>query len=404
MTGFPSCHYSSPPSSTSSSSFKLSMYPDADADAASGVHTVLFHNAIHFLDALEPHLARRPRESNIIYAHAFKLREQLRSSKSIAPNQFWIACYSRANREEGESGKEKGTGSATQNVTLDFVLSCTEGYLGTYPIFIYCTRPTVECTRAFLEPRLTALAEKLYDTVPASRVFSVFALAPVTQCFAKIWKTMTGNAYGDPLYSATSSYCTTRTFRGAQTISEPHHSMRRATLDDLEQCAALCQEFAATSPPFTLTASQARKEAETLIRNRQLWVYELPKAASSSTSSDKTSCSPPLPTSKVDRSSMAISTIVAVTRTTPMVSAITKVYTTDRFRRRGCADRLVAHVTDELLQKDPVRSVVLFVGHTLDAVRVYDRVGFVGLDGTSKVDSVEDWLELGFERTDLGHW
>lgn len=43
----------------------------------------------------------------------------------------------------------------------------------------------------------------------------------------------------------------------------------------------------------------------------------------------------------------------------------------------------------------------------LDAIRVYERVGFVGLDSASsgrRVESVEDWLELGFENTVIGHW
>ena len=48
--------------------------------------------------------------------------------------------------------------------------------------------------------------------------------------------------------------------------------------------------------------------------------------------------------------------------------------------------------------------VVLYVGHTNSAARVYDRVGFVGLSGKPKVSGVEDWLELGFENTDRGHW
>jgi predicted GNAT family acetyltransferase len=130
-----------------------------------------------------------------------------------------------------------------------------------------------------------------------------------------------------------------------------------------------------------------------------------------------------------------LSTIVAVTRSSSHVAAITKVYTAPQSRRRGCADHLVAHVCEQLVQRisplfhqiltvaAPARScptssrqfkagkshVVLFVGHTLSAARVYNRVGFIGV-GTPKGKhcvqdpNVERWLELGFEGTHIGHW
>lgn len=40
-----------------------------------------------------------------------------------------------------------------------------------------------------------------------------------------------------------------------------------------------------------------------------------------------------------------ITTICAATRNSPRVAAITKVYTTPRWRRRGCAELLVRAVT-----------------------------------------------------------
>lgn len=52
-------------------------------------------------------------------------------------------------------------------------------------------------------------------------------------------------------------------------------------------------------------------------------------------------------------------------------------------------------------------SVVLFVGHTLSAARVYHRVGFVGVGpgkGPNPVPDAERWLELGFSGTTVGHW
>lgn len=69
---------------------------------------------------------------------------------------------------------------------------------------------------------------------------------------------------------------------------------------------------------FPLPLDRARIEARELISKGQIWVYDI---------------------------AGSISTICAVTRNTHRVSAITKVYTTPRWRRRGCAEFLVRHVT-----------------------------------------------------------
>lgn len=66
---------------------------------------------------------------------------------------------------------------------------------------------------------------------------------------------------------------------------------------------------------------RARREARYLILHGLLWVYVMDGGA--------------------------LSTIVAVTRSSSQVAGITKVYTAPQFRRRGCADRLVAHVCEQ---------------------------------------------------------
>ncbi len=71
---------------------------------------------------------------------------------------------------------------------------------------------------------------------------------------------------------------------------------------------------------FPLTIERARIEAHELISKRLVWVYD---------------------------ASGDITTICAVTRNSHRVSAITKVYTTPRWRRRGCAEFLVRAVTDQ---------------------------------------------------------
>lgn len=62
-------------------------------------------------------------------------------------------------------------------------------------------------------------------------------------------------------------------------------------------------------------------EASTLVGAQQLWVLEI-------------------------MHSSTIACIVALTRTTGIVAAVTKVYTPPRFRQRGYARRLVHYVSN----------------------------------------------------------
>lgn len=124
------------------------------------------------------------------------------------------------------------------------------------------------------------------------------------------------------------------------------------------------------------------KEAVELIKNGLLWVHQLNESPSSD-----------------------ICSIVATTRKSENVTAITKVYTNPLYRSRGCAERLVRRVCQHALLKERKDSVVLFVAHdNLAAAKVYDRVGFQGLCGKPRVEGVDPWLEVGFQDTNLGHW
>jgi len=126
-----------------------------------------------------------------------------------------------------------------------------------------------------------------------------------------------------------------------------------------------------------------------------------------------------------DSTSSDICSIVATTRKSENVTAITKVYTNPLYRSRGCAERLVRRVCQQCvsfptififivdwadgmpsaLLKERKDSVVLFVAHdNLAAAKVYDRVGFQGLCGKPRVGGVDPWLEVGFQDTKLGHW
>jgi predicted GNAT family acetyltransferase len=116
-----------------------------------------------------------------------------------------------------------------------------------------------------------------------------------------------------------------------------------------------------------------------------------------------------------------IASICALGRDTPKVVAITKVFTTSRWRRHGFAEHLVRHVTQwcelKYISQCPCLtvgtyrllasgkdSVVLYAAYACGGLHVYNNVGFVGLIDQDKPEGVEDVLELGFVGTDRGHW
>ena len=338
----------------------------------SNFSTIIHNSARDLIQHTGPLLEARPRESNIIYPHALDLKSKEEKGEVVPPNQLWITCWTK-NSRGGHS--------------LDFVLACTSHLLGEYPIFIYCNHPASSLTDAFVRPRIQALARALAGQVHPTRVFSVFSLKSITDAFVPEWTALTGVApiLDEPYYFAISSFCTHETFKGARQAPEPGHIMRRATMDDLQECATLCREFADTSPPFVLTQERAQIEACKMIKLNQLWIYRVPTSPTTS----------------------AVTCIVAATRSSSTVAAITKVFTSPSWRRRGYAERLAAHVLEDLLYTARKEYVVLYVGHTLAAKRVYDRLGFAGLSSdpnANGVDAVDDWLEIGFANTTLGHW
>ena len=370
-----------------------------------------------FLATTRAWLLANERRANIILPHAEKLKEQEQEG-TLASGQFWVTAWS------ASPPKPLSTPPAHRGPHLDFVLACTEGHMGTYPLFLFSTHDIVTLPEQWLDQYMHQLAQKLMTLVDPARVFSIFGQERAVQMLCSHWSNLTGFRPGSqPYYEASSTYCTPETFASSRSTPEAGHVMRKAVPSDLDQVARLCQEFAEDSvsryysrfrlncrltipqPPFTLSTDQAKREARYLIHHGLLWVYIMDGGA--------------------------LSTIVAVTRSSSQVAGITKVYTAPQFRRRGCADRLVAHVCEQSVYlrgsplscqtltasapapsrqfKDGKSYAVLFVGHALPAARVYNRVGFVGV-GTSKGQhcvqdsNVERWLELGFEGTRTGHW
>ncbi|EIN13944.1 hypothetical protein PUNSTDRAFT_117576 [Punctularia strigosozonata HHB-11173 SS5] len=313
------------------------------------------------------------RDSNIMFPHAI---ESLAAEKrgNLIEHELWITIWSRR------------PGSTD---TLDFVLACTEGPIDSYPIFIFATSPHEDLTEDHVSPCMDTLVSALSVEVPTERVFSVFGPRAVTISFVEYWTEKTGvELDNEPeYYRATFSSCTRATFKPRSLTVDPHlrFELRPAVAADAEAVAELCFLFAEDSEPFVLTREEGFAEAVEYIRNQQIWVHEISE----------------------DGGQSAIASIVAVTRSSDKVAAITKVYTNPEWRSRRCAERLVRHVCGQLLRSGK-EAVVLYVALSKPAARkVYHRVGFVGLsESEAPQEDGSEWLELGFDRrrVKLGHW
>jgi len=179
-----------------------------------------------------------------------------------------------------------------------------------------------------------------------------------------------------PLYAAYYTFCSPQSFRASDHEVPAGHSIRSATTSDVDSVAQLCKEFADETVFYPLNIDRARLEADEIISRGQMWVYE---------------------------AKGEIGSICAVTRNSPTVSAITKVYTTPKWRRQGFAEHLVRRVTQRIFECGK-QTVVLYVGYNNKAIRVYDKVGFVGLSGQGRPEGVEDSLELAFVGSNRGYW
>lgn len=308
--------------------------------------------------------------ANLVLPHAEKVFGRQKFTPKIdATEQLWFV-YSKPGTSE-----------------IQFILACTEGPLGKYPLYIIPTVPATDLTPELLKNSTEALCSALLsETGFRARVFSVFSVEKVTEAFVPVWERAAEiDCIKDPYYSAIFSVCTENTLVRQQRAPRPSGNValepRLATEQDAGQMSTLCYEFAKTSEPFTLTTEKASEEAKLLIANKQVWVLEMMKK----------------PNGKPE-----IATIVAVTRKSEGVATITKVYTPEHWRGNGCAERLVRHVCIELLEK--YKQIVLYVGVGNPAGDVYRRVGFQGLSEGSS--SSERWLEIGFDPAGvkLGHW
>ncbi|KAF9245809.1 hypothetical protein BU15DRAFT_40842 [Melanogaster broomeanus] len=274
---------------------------------------------------------------------------------------------------------------------VEFVLSCTKGPLGNYPVFVFTPKSAAQLNNVGngITDSMSQLVVSLLEAVPPQRVFSVFAIASVAEAFAQ--------SHGiqrlvDPYYDATFTFCT------AETLSDPSVAirslaesgefviaLRRADMTHLAGLKALCKEFSETSPPFVLDDERAELEAKLLIENKQAW-----KRKKTGTSA----C------------------LVATTRESENVTAVTKVYAPLSLEgpRLRCTTYASCLPRVEYRRRFSKQQVVLYVGNSNElaaARRVYAKIGFQGIGSPAEsyaVEGVEKWLEIGFEATTLGYW
>jgi hypothetical protein len=175
-----------------------------------------------------------PCDSNVIFPYAEMSREQQCGGKSS--RSLWIICT---------------TYELCASPTIDFVLSCTEGFLGSYPIFIFTTLSRHDQISDYAHRRLASLVKYLARQVPSERVFSIFAPDEITKMFATLWTEETGIGLDmdATYYAANISYCTRQSFRRRQDSILPgvDYSLRLATEADISRCAQLCYGFAEES-------------------------------------------------------------------------------------------------------------------------------------------------------------
>ncbi|KAG8910728.1 hypothetical protein FRC00_007639 [Tulasnella sp. 408] len=238
-------------------------------------------------------------------------------------------------------------------------------------------------SRAFIQQRMSLLTQHLLKAVPSpKRVYSVFAPTQVTREFAAAWSALTNFEIVDsPYYHATFSSVTASTLLppSPSKFELPQYSLRQATPADEAGVADLCYTFALTGEPFFLDHTGATKEARCLISQGQAYVCEV---------------------------GGVIVCLVAVTRSSTNHATITKVVTHPGFGGQGWAKRLVRDVCLRLLHQEGKKSVLLYVAlGNGPAENAYRGVGFAGLLGAPQDPNTDtEWLELGFEGTDLGHW
>ncbi|KAG0694857.1 hypothetical protein DFH29DRAFT_299485 [Suillus ampliporus] len=205
--------------------------------------------------------------ANAIIPHAEKVFGLQAFTPGIDPTeQLWLV-YSKPGTSE-----------------IKFILSCTKGPLGKYPLFIVPTDPIAELTPELLKSPMEVLCNMLLNESGFRKqsVFSVFSVEPVTEAFVLAWEKLAKiHHHEEPYCHTIFTMCTKDTLVSQQRAAPPSEDAvlepRLAVEQDVEKIAALCHEFAATSPPFILTRAKACEEARLIIANKQASSGKNPK-------------------------------------------------------------------------------------------------------------------------------
>ena len=201
-------------------------------------HARAYHHASDLPKDVWDALSQNEASANVIYPFAKKALDFPRSDHE----QLWIALYGPTN-------------------TVEFVLSCTKGPLGNYPIFIVPSRSSAQIAQEKkrgenIADSLLPLVLCLLKEVPPQRVFSVFSIARVAETFAKIFGAHTSQEYGIqafevPYYDATFTFCTSETLKNApgplKGSDDVVIALRRADMSHLMEIKGMCKAFLETS-------------------------------------------------------------------------------------------------------------------------------------------------------------
>lgn len=199
-----------------------------------------YHRASDLPEEVRRALLQHEAAANVILPFVKKV------SKSPGDDEhLWIALYD-------------------EKHNVEFVLSCTKGPLGDYPIFIVACKSSAqladdEMRGKDLADSLSPLVLCLLENVPPKRVFSVFSIAKVAEKFAEIFVAQTHQEHGvqaheDPYYDATFTFCTRETLNESQDLTFPLResedivvALRRADMSHLNGIKTMCKDFAETS-------------------------------------------------------------------------------------------------------------------------------------------------------------
>jgi hypothetical protein len=177
-------------------------------------------------------LRANPARANIILPHAEKvLGIQGFTPKIASDGQLWLV-YS------------------NPGASVKFILSCTEGPMGKYPVYIIPTVPTSKLTPELLKDSMEAFCDALLSDPDFSkrRVFSIFSVDLVAEAFAGVWERRTNiKRIEEPYYDAIFSTCSKDTLAPAAPSPADVVTERLAVEQDAQKIAILCEEFAATS-------------------------------------------------------------------------------------------------------------------------------------------------------------